>query len=1008
MRVQRRTAALIVALLAGGAANAATASARQAERGGGTSGTVTVSQGTDLAVAAAPGGRTLVMDLQGVLWRLPATGGTAIRLTRNIDDAAVPDWSPDGRTIAYQSYRTGNYHVWTVRPDGSARTALTSGPYDDREPVWSPDGTRIAFSSDRAGGTYDIWVLDVATGRLTRWTSGPDQESQPTWSPDGKEIAYVVGKTVPAPTRAIGALAQLSSTTVQATDGAGHTRTLVTEPSGTITSPSWGPDGTSVAYVLLGPNQSTLKVSGRAITEGEDVFPFRPEWLSSTALLYSADGGIRRRDLSTGQLTRVPFTAGLGLNRPAYDLKRHAFDATRAEPVRGIVSPVLAPDGRHVVFIALNDLWEMRIGGRPRRLTDDRYLEADPAWSPDGAQLAYSSDRAGSEDVYVRDVRSGATRRVTSAAGAEAHAAFSPDGRQLAYQDEKDATYALDLASGAARQVVPPAWEPGAPTWGPNGATLAIAALKPFSDRFREGTSQVLAVDAASGQQRWIDPIPFASLSNRVTSGPVWSPDGRSMALVIASRLYTMPVDASGTPTAAPRRVTDEVAESPSWGDGSRELLYQSNGRLRIVPAGGGAARTVEVPLRWRRSQPRGRQVIHAGALWDGVRRTLRRNVDIVLDRNRIVRVAPHRAHRRGPVIDASGLTVMPGLWDAHVHQELDRSILGSRQTAQQLAFGITTTMSMGDPVYEVTEDQEALSSGARIGPRLFTDSEPVDGSRIYYDFMRPTRDMTELRRELSRIGSMDPDILKTYVRLPYDRQRVAIAFAHRLGLPAFSHYWFPPVAFGQDGISHITATQRLGFSRTQSPSGFAYDDIIRSAARSKMSMTSTLFASTTLLADDPGLVADPRVTTLYTPFQLAELKGDLDTATGTDQTQTRIGLQRSVGILKAILDRGGRVLAGTDIPLDPVAVDLHLNLRAMVRYGMSPYEALQTATRIPARQIGVSRDLGSVRPGMLADLAFVRGNPLRRIDDAADVRMVMTDGRLRTVDSLLARYPKP
>jgi imidazolonepropionase-like amidohydrolase len=114
------------------------------------------------------------------------------------------------------------------------------------------------------------------------------------------------------------------------------------------------------------------------------------------------------------------------------------------------------------------------------------------------------------------------------------------------------------------------------------------------------------------------------------------------------------------------------------------------------------------------------------------------------------------------------------------------------------------------------------------------------------------------------------------------------------------------------------------------------------------------------------------------------------------------------VGILKAILDRGGRVLAGTDIPLDPVAVDLHLNLRAMVRYGMSPYEALQTATRIPARQIGVSRDLGSVRPGMLADLAFVRGNPLRRIDDAADVRMVMTDGRLRTVDSLLARYPKP
>jgi Tol biopolymer transport system component len=1006
MRHRRFGAALAVALVASGA-SAAAAGAQGGEQGGGTGGAVSVSQGTNLAVTAAPGDGGFVMDLHGVLWRIPAAGGRATRLTSNIDDAALPDVSPDGRTVAYQSYRTGNYHVWTMRPDGSGKRALTSGRYDDREPVWSPDGTRIAFSSDRAGGTYDIWVLDVASGRLTRWTSGPDQESQPTWSPDGSEIAYVVGRQVQDPERRIGELSTLTSRTIAATNAAGATRTLVTEASGTITSPAWGPDGTSVAYVLLGTNQSTLKVSGRAISSGEDVFPFRPDWRSRTRLLYSADGGIRERDLATGARTSIRFTARLGMQRPAYDFKRHAFDSTRSRRVRGIVSPVLSPDGRQVAFVALNDLWLMRLGERPRRLTHDRFLEADPTWSRDGGRLAYSSDRAGSEDLYVRTLRTGATRRVSSDPGAEAQAAFSPDGRQLAYQDHEGATLALDLASGRARQVIPAAWEPGAPTWGPGGSTVAIAALKPFTVRFREGTSQVLAVDAASGAQRWIDPIPFASLSNRVTSGPVWSPDGRSIALVIASRLYVLPVDAAGRPTGRPRRITSEVAESPSWGRGSRELLYQSNGRLRIVAASGGQARTVPVPLRWRRDQPARRQVIHAGALWDGVRRTLRRDVDVVVEGNRIVRVAPHAAHHGGRVIDASNLTVMPGLWDSHVHQELDRSFLGSRQGAQQLSFGITTTLSMGDPLYEVAEDREALASGARIGPRLFATSEPVDGSRIYYDFMRPTRNMAELRRELRRLRSLRPDALKTYVRLPYDRQRRAIAFGHALGVPTFSHYWYPPVAFGQDGISHITATQRLGFSRTQSPSGFAYQDIYRTAARSKMSMTSTLFASTTLLADDPGLVDDPRVTRLYTPWQLEELQGDRDAATSADQTQIRLGLQRSVGILKGILDRGGRVLAGTDIPLDPIAVDLHLNLRAMVRYGLSPYEALETATRIPARQIGVSRDLGAVRPGMLADLAFVEGNPLRRIEDAAKVRQVMTNGRLRTVRSLLAPYPE-
>lgn len=914
-----------------------------AQRGGGTSGSVRVTQGTNLAVAASPDGRRLVMDLQGVLWRLSAAGGAGVRLTSNVDDPAVPDWSPDRSAIAYQSYRTGNYHVWTMRPDGGGKRALTSGPYDDREPVWSPDGRRIAFSSDRAG-TYDIWVLDVASGRLTRWTSGAQQESQPTWSPDGSEIAYVVGQKVPNPAQRIGELSQLASKTVEATDGAGHTRTLVSEPAGTITSPSWGPDG-SVAYVLQAPNQSTLKVSGRTITSGEDVFPFRPQWLSASRLLYGADGGIRTRDLGTGAQAKVPFSVRLSLHRPAYAYKRHEFDSTARRAVKGVVSPVLSPDGRSVAFVVLNDLWQMRIGGRPRRITHDRYLEADPTWSPDGRRLAYSSDRAGSEDLYVRDMRTGATRRMTSDPNAEARAAFSPDGARLAYQDQEGATYSLDLATGAKRQVIPAAWEPGAPTWGPNGHTLAIAALKPFSDRFREGTSQILAVDSTSGAQRWIDPFGFASLSNRVTSGPVWSPDGRSMAFVVASQLYVVPVDASGTPTAAPRRLTSEVAESPSWGQGSHELLYQSNGRLRIVAAAGGRPHTLRVRLRWRRASAPRLQVIHAGALWDGVRHRLRRNVDIVVRRNRIASVTPHRTHRGGRVIDASRLTVMPGLWDAHVHQELERSFLGARQTAQQLAFGITTTVSMGDPVYEVTEDHEALSSGALTGPRLFTDSEPVDGSRIYYDFMRPTRDMSDLRRELSRIRSMHPDVLKTYVRLPYDRQRTAIAFGHSLGLPTFSHYWYPSVAFGQDGISHITATQ------------------------------------------------------------LQELQGDRTTATSTDQTATRLGLRRSVGILRRILRAGGRVLAGTDIPLDPVAVDLHLNLRAMVRYGMSPYQALQTATRIPARQIGVSRDLGTVTRGKLADLAFVQGNPLRRIDDAAKVRRVMTDGRLHTVASLMAPF---
>jgi hypothetical protein len=188
------------------------------------------------------------------------------------------------------------------------------------------------------------------------------------------------------------------------------------------------------------------------------------------------------------------------------------------------------------------------------------------------------------------------------------------------------------------------------------------------------------------------------------------------MAFDIASRLWVMSVDANGEPTGPPRRLTDEVAESPSWGNGSREILYQSNGRLRIVSADGGEPRTARVDLRWRRADPPRRQVIHAGRLWDGVSHDVRRNVDIVLLDNRIVRITPHRDRRGRRVIDASGLTVIPGLWDSHVHQELDRSFLGARSALQQLAFGVTSTVSVGDPVYLALEDREALASGDRTG----------------------------------------------------------------------------------------------------------------------------------------------------------------------------------------------------------------------------------------------------------------------------------------------------
>src|SRR5213075_3477926 len=108
---------------------------------------LTLHEGTNMAAALSPNGRTIAIDLLGTLWTMPASGGSATAITDIFLDARQPSWSPDGRRIAFQAYRDSTWQIWTAAPDGRELKPATSSPYDDREPAWSPDGSRIAFSS---------------------------------------------------------------------------------------------------------------------------------------------------------------------------------------------------------------------------------------------------------------------------------------------------------------------------------------------------------------------------------------------------------------------------------------------------------------------------------------------------------------------------------------------------------------------------------------------------------------------------------------------------------------------------------------------------------------------------------------------------------------------------------------------------------------------------------------------------------------------------------------------
>ena len=474
-------------------------------------------------------------------------------------------------------------------------------------------------------------------------------------------------------------------------------------------------------------------VSGKKASPDDDVFPFPPTWLAGNRLLYTGNGKIRTVSLQSGEAEDVPFDAEFTLHRPAYQRKQFDLDSSAARHVEGIVSPALSPDGKRIVFEALNQLWIMDVGGKPQALTHDEYYKEDPAWSPDGKRIAYSSDKAGTEDIYVLDLATKSEKRVTASAdSAEVASAWSPDGKMLAYQNEHGATFVLDLESGKSRQVVGPLFAPSKPSWSADGKTLAIGALKAYTHRFREGTSQILTADVATGALTYTEPAPFQSLSTRGEDGPLYSPDGSSVAFVMESVLWIRPVAKNGVPAGPARQINHEVTDAPTWSGDSKKLLYLSNGKLRMIGAAGGNPVTVPVDLTWQYEKPHGRTIIHAGRLWDGRGADVRSDVDIVVVDDRIQSVEPHRertADAGTRLVDASSLTVIPGLWEAHTHEWIEGKFYGDRLGRLWLAYGVTELQSQGDPVYRAVETREAFGSGERTGPRYFARARPSTAS---------------------------------------------------------------------------------------------------------------------------------------------------------------------------------------------------------------------------------------------------------------------------------------
>ncbi len=168
------------------------------------------------------------------IWVIPATGGTATQITVEPRYEEHPSWSPDGSQIAITAWADGDGDIWILPAAGGVATQVTTDvTHDEQHPCWSPDGSTIAFQSD-SNGNSDIWVIPSSGGTAVQITNDPAWDVHPCWSPDGAKIAFTSDRS------GVGQI-----WVVPAEGGAAVQ--ITTEFTGAM-DPAWSPDGEWIAF----------------------------------------------------------------------------------------------------------------------------------------------------------------------------------------------------------------------------------------------------------------------------------------------------------------------------------------------------------------------------------------------------------------------------------------------------------------------------------------------------------------------------------------------------------------------------------------------------------------------------------------------------------------------------------------------------------------------------------------------------------------------------------------
>jgi hypothetical protein len=437
----------------------------------------------------------------------------------------------------------------------------------------------------------------------------------------------------------------------------------------------------------------------------------------------------------------------------------------------------------------------------------------------------------------------------------------------------------------------------------------------------------------------------------------------------------------------------------------------------------------LSAPL-WAQTRP---IVIQGGTLIDGTGRPAVSDSVVVINQGRFQEVGKRgelNVPQDAEVIDAKGKTILPGLIDGHCHY---RDWMGEIY----LAYGVTTCPNISNnPVEWIIAQREGVRNGSIRGPRVWASGNVIDGpppGEAGAGALRRQRTSIivegeeEARKVVRMLAEKGVDGIKLFERLSPQAAKAAADEAHHLGRPVFGHSLdiFVSADAGYQSVEHswsvlytsiedpkkkadLDTARMTGKIDTAEAHVYMepamFDRIIKVMVEKKVHWSptwATWFRPLSKYAPEMkrrelALLKDPRLRYLpsYILKDTESFFAKYEKTSEEKRNQLLTGYRMIQDFVRRFAAAGGKIHSGSDPNHVLAGYGVHAEMEMVVEAGLTPIQAIQTASLNVAQAWNKDKDYGSIEKGKVADLVIIRGDPRQDISDTQNVEMVFMEGK--------------